>query len=79
MEPHQMTNVDWQRGTPDAEHVYSFNNDVCPGCTKDANEDCPIIAAAFSAWPAQWVDGKCADHSQNGFTQRCPNTQELPL
>jgi hypothetical protein len=67
------------KNATNAEDVHCFVDDACDGCDKDKNEDCPIIAAAFSEWPVEWVSGKCAAHSVTGWTLPDPNTMVRPL
>jgi hypothetical protein len=70
---------------PHTEHVLAFAFAApgpCSDCVRDRNEDCTILAGAFSEWPAQWADGRCSAHWPEGQPEpvtRCPHTQELPL
>lgn len=62
--------------------AFAFADGPCLDCAADKNEDCPILAGAFSEWPVQWVDGKCTAYRREGErepVQRCEHTKELPL
>lgn len=69
-----------------------FIDSWCGRCSRDANEDCPILAAAFAydvdddEYPKEWNIGKDGQPQCSAWLdpadppkERCPHTGDLPF